>query len=170
MILKLKDGEVKIELFSDIAPSHVERIKTLADDGKYDNVVFHRVIDGFMAQTGDVQFGNSSSEKFNSFSTSDSKSRTLNLSDFNVREAFPLKCSRLISEERRPLEEINAATASACTKSTLPFKNERSENSPGSAMRAPPSMAALIIDLLTARPPWQEISITSSPVKLFGDP
>ncbi len=65
MILKLKDGEVKIELFSDIAPSHVERIKTLADDGKYDNVVFHRVIDGFMAQTGDVQFGNSSSEKFN---------------------------------------------------------------------------------------------------------
>ena len=65
MILKLKDGDVKIELFSDIAPNHVERIKTLAKEGKYDNVVFHRVIDGFMAQTGDVQFGNSSSEKFN---------------------------------------------------------------------------------------------------------
>ena len=65
MILKLKDGDVKIELFSDIAPNHVERIKTLANEGKYDNVVFHRVIDGFMAQTGDVQFGNSSSEKFN---------------------------------------------------------------------------------------------------------
>jgi len=65
MILKLKDGDVKIELFSDIAPNHVERIKTLANQGKYDNVVFHRVIDGFMAQTGDVQFGNSSSEKFN---------------------------------------------------------------------------------------------------------
>ena len=64
MILKLKDGEVKIELFSDVAPNHVERIKTLADEGKYDNVVFHRVIDGFMAQTGDVQFGNSSSDKF----------------------------------------------------------------------------------------------------------
>ena len=64
MILKLKDGEVKIELFSDVAPNHVERIKTLANDGKYDNVVFHRVIEGFMAQTGDVQFGNSSSNTF----------------------------------------------------------------------------------------------------------
>ena len=64
MILKLKDGEVKIELFSDIAPNHVERIKTLANSGKYNDVVFHRVIDGFMAQTGDVQFGNSSSDKF----------------------------------------------------------------------------------------------------------
>jgi len=64
MILKLKNGDVKIELFPDIAPKHVERIKTLADAGKYDNVVFHRVIEGFMAQTGDVQFGNSSSDKF----------------------------------------------------------------------------------------------------------
>ena len=53
MILKLKDGDVKIELYPDVAPKHVERIKKLADDGKYDNVVFHRVIDGFMAQTGD---------------------------------------------------------------------------------------------------------------------
>ena len=64
MILKLKDGDVKIELFQDVAPKHVERIKTLANEGKYDNVVFHRVIEGFMAQTGDVQFGNSSSDKF----------------------------------------------------------------------------------------------------------
>ena len=64
MILKLKDGDVKIELFSDVAPNHVERIKILANQGKYDNVVFHRVIAGFMAQTGDVQFGNSSSDKF----------------------------------------------------------------------------------------------------------
>ena len=64
MILKLKDGDVKIELFTDIAPNHVTRIKKLADEGKYDNVVFHRVIDGFMAQTGDVKFGNSSSETF----------------------------------------------------------------------------------------------------------
>ena len=64
MILKLKDGDVKIELFSDVAPKHVERIKTLANEGKYNNVVFHRVIDGFMAQTGDVQFGNSSSDTF----------------------------------------------------------------------------------------------------------
>ena len=65
MILKLKDGDVKIELFSDVAPKHVERIKKLANEGKYDNVVFHRVIDGFMAQTGDVRFGNSSSDQFN---------------------------------------------------------------------------------------------------------
>jgi len=64
MILKLKDGDVKIELFPDVAPKHVERIKTLANEGKYNNVVFHRVIDGFMAQTGDVQFGNSSSDAF----------------------------------------------------------------------------------------------------------
>ncbi len=65
MILKLKDGDVKIKLFPEVAPKHVERIKKLADEGKYDNVVFHRVIDGFMAQTGDVEFGNSSSTNFN---------------------------------------------------------------------------------------------------------
>ena len=65
MILKLKDGNVEIELYPDIAPNHVERFQTLAKEGKYDGVVFHRVIDGFMAQTGDVQFGNSSSESFN---------------------------------------------------------------------------------------------------------
>ena len=64
MILKLKDGDVKIELFPDVAPNHVKRIKELADNGKYNNVVFHRVIDGFMAQTGDVQFGNSNSDNF----------------------------------------------------------------------------------------------------------
>jgi cyclophilin family peptidyl-prolyl cis-trans isomerase len=64
MILKLKDGDVKIELFPDIAPNHVKRIKELANDGKYNDVVFHRVIDGFMAQTGDVKFGNSSTKDF----------------------------------------------------------------------------------------------------------
>ena len=64
MILKLKDGEVKIELFKDEAPNHVERITKLANDGIYDGVVFHRVIDGFMAQTGDVKFGNSSNENY----------------------------------------------------------------------------------------------------------
>jgi cyclophilin family peptidyl-prolyl cis-trans isomerase len=64
MILKLKDGDVKIELFEDVAPNHVKRIKELANSGKYDNVVFHRVIDGFMAQTGDVKFGNSESGDF----------------------------------------------------------------------------------------------------------
>ena len=58
MILKLKDGDVIIELFNDNAPNHVERFKKLSREKKYDNVVFHRVIDGFMAQTGDVQFGN----------------------------------------------------------------------------------------------------------------
>jgi len=65
MILKLKDGDVKIELFGDVAPNHVKRIKELAADGKYDGVVFHRVIDGFMAQTGDVKFGNSSNDDYN---------------------------------------------------------------------------------------------------------
>ena len=64
MILKLKDGDVKIELFKDVAPNHVERIKKLADDGNYDGVVFHRVIDGFMAQTGDVKFGNTNNNDF----------------------------------------------------------------------------------------------------------
>ena len=64
MILKLKDGEVKIKLFKDVAPNHVERIKKLADDGNYDGVVFHRVIDGFMAQTGDVKFGNTNNNDF----------------------------------------------------------------------------------------------------------
>ena len=64
IIIKLKYGEVKVELFEDVAPNHVKRIKELANAGKYDNVVFHRVIDGFMAQTGDVKFGNSESEDF----------------------------------------------------------------------------------------------------------
>ncbi len=64
MLLKLKDGEVKIEMFPDVAPNHVKRITELANRGAYNNVVFHRVIDGFMAQTGDVKFGNSSSKDF----------------------------------------------------------------------------------------------------------
>ena len=64
MVLKLKDGDVEIELFPDVAPEHVSRIKKLVSEKKYDGVVFHRVIDGFMAQTGDVKFGNSSSDEF----------------------------------------------------------------------------------------------------------
>jgi len=64
MILKLKDGDVIIELFDDIAPNHVERFKKLSKEKKYDGVVFHRVIEGFMAQTGDVQFGNTNLESF----------------------------------------------------------------------------------------------------------
>ena len=59
MILKLSYGDVEIELYPDKAPNHVKRFKDLANSGKYDGVVFHRVIEGFMAQTGDVKFGNS---------------------------------------------------------------------------------------------------------------
>ncbi len=62
--LQLKDGIVKIKTFEDKAPKHVKQIIDLVSEGSYDGVVFHRVIDGFMAQTGDVQFGNSSSDTF----------------------------------------------------------------------------------------------------------
>ncbi|MER8393498.1 peptidylprolyl isomerase [Mesorhizobium sp. M0045] len=58
MIVTLKDGEVTIALRPDLAPKHVAQIKKLVRQGAYDNVAFHRVIDGFMAQTGDVKFGN----------------------------------------------------------------------------------------------------------------
>ena len=64
MILKLKDGNVIIELFNDKAPNHVKRFKQLSKEKKYDGVVFHRVIDGFMAQTGDVEYGNSNLETY----------------------------------------------------------------------------------------------------------
>ena len=57
LILELGDGNVVIALRPDLAPQHVERIKKLVRDGEYDNVAFHRVIEGFMAQTGDVEFG-----------------------------------------------------------------------------------------------------------------
>ena len=57
-IITLKDGDVTIALRPDLAPKHVAQIKKLVRDGAYDNVAFHRVIDGFMAQTGDVKFGN----------------------------------------------------------------------------------------------------------------
>jgi len=58
IIMTLKGGEVVIELLTDIAPKHVERMKALARAKAYDNVCFHRVIEGFMAQTGDVENGN----------------------------------------------------------------------------------------------------------------
>ena len=58
IIIELKDGPVVIELLADVAPKHAARMKELARAGKYDNVAFHRVIDGFMAQTGDVQHAN----------------------------------------------------------------------------------------------------------------
>lgn len=57
LILTLKDGDVTIALRPDLAPKHVAQIKELVREGAYDNVAFHRVIDGFMAQTGDVQYG-----------------------------------------------------------------------------------------------------------------
>jgi len=57
LTIQLKDGPVVVELRPDVAPKHVERIKALAAAGEYDNVAFHRVIEGFMAQTGDVQYG-----------------------------------------------------------------------------------------------------------------
>ena len=56
LIIELRTGEVVIEMLPDVAPGHVARIKELARAGEYDNVAFHRVIEGFMAQTGDVEF------------------------------------------------------------------------------------------------------------------
>ena len=63
--LVLKDGTVVIETRPDLAPKHVAQIKKLVSEGQYDGVVFHRVIEGFMAQTGDVEYGNSSKDSFN---------------------------------------------------------------------------------------------------------
>ena len=63
--MTLKDGVVVIETKPNIAPKHVKQIKQLIEEGQYDGVVFHRVIEGFMAQTGDVEFGNSSNDSFN---------------------------------------------------------------------------------------------------------
>ena len=65
MIMKLKNGSVEIELYPEIAPGHVKRFTELVEQKKYDGVVFHRVIDGFMAQTGDVKYGNSTNDNFN---------------------------------------------------------------------------------------------------------
>lgn len=62
ILMELKDGTVTIELLPDVAPKHTERMKELARAGAYDNVVFHRVIEGFMAQTGDVANGNVAKE------------------------------------------------------------------------------------------------------------
>ena len=65
IIMTLKDGDVVIALLPDVAPKHTERMKALARAGAYDGVVFHRVIEGFMAQTGDVENGNVGSPSFN---------------------------------------------------------------------------------------------------------
>ena len=63
--MTLKDGVVILETRPDLAPQHVTQIKKLINDGKYNGVVFHRVIEGFMAQTGDVEYGNSTNDNFN---------------------------------------------------------------------------------------------------------
>ena len=65
LVLTLKDGDVTIRLRPDLAPKHVAQIEKLTKEGAYDNVVFHRVIPGFMAQTGDVKFGKKGSPEFN---------------------------------------------------------------------------------------------------------
>ncbi len=64
LLMKLKDGTVTIRLRPDLAPNHVKRLKELTREGKYDGVVFHRVIGGFMAQTGDVEFGKTGAPGF----------------------------------------------------------------------------------------------------------
>ncbi|MDA7424651.1 peptidylprolyl isomerase [Thalassococcus lentus] len=65
ILMELKDGTVTIELLADVAPQHAARMKELARSGQYDGVVFHRVIEGFMAQTGDVAHGNADGDSFN---------------------------------------------------------------------------------------------------------
>ncbi|WP_332065476.1 peptidylprolyl isomerase [Bartonella sp. CB189] len=65
LIFETTKGRVVIELFADLAPYHVARVKELVREGAYDNVIFHRVIDGFMAQTGDVKFGKKGGTDFN---------------------------------------------------------------------------------------------------------
>jgi cyclophilin family peptidyl-prolyl cis-trans isomerase len=64
LVIETTKGNVVIAMRPDLAPGHVDHIKKLAREGAYDGVVFHRVIDGFMAQTGDVQFGKSDAESF----------------------------------------------------------------------------------------------------------
>ncbi|WP_105415791.1 MULTISPECIES: peptidylprolyl isomerase [Neorhizobium] len=65
LTIELKDGPVLIQLMPEVAPKHVAQMKALATKGEYDNVVFHRVINGFMAQTGDVEFGKQGGKSFN---------------------------------------------------------------------------------------------------------
>ncbi|WP_375701284.1 peptidylprolyl isomerase [Bartonella sp. AA81SXKL] len=64
LVLSLNNGDVVIRLRPDLAPKHVAQIKRLTEEGAYNNVVFHRVIPGFMVQTGDVEFGKKGSRDF----------------------------------------------------------------------------------------------------------
>jgi len=73
LYIDLKDGRVVIEMLPDVAPKHVERIKTLARQKFYDNVVFHRVIDGFMVQTGDPEGTGMGGSKYNDLKAEFSK-------------------------------------------------------------------------------------------------
>ena len=97
LVIELKDGKVVIELFRDDAPKHVERITKLASEGKYDGVVFHRVIEGFMAQTGDVEFGNSENFKANRVGTGGSDLPDLE-AEFNDRNHVKGTCSMARSQ------------------------------------------------------------------------
>ena len=92
LLIDLKDGQVVIELFSEDAPNHVERIKKLAQEGKYDGVAFHRVIDGFMAQTGDVEFGNEKDFNAGRVGTGGSDLEDL-MEEFNSRKHVRGTCS-----------------------------------------------------------------------------
>lgn len=78
-------GSVEIELFSEIAPKHVERVKILATMGAYNDVVFHRVIEGFMAQTGDVQFGKNGSSDLGNAGRGSSKLPNLTAEFSNLK-------------------------------------------------------------------------------------
>ena len=92
LTIELKDGDVVIELYPEDAPKHVERIKKLASEGKYDGVAFHRVIEGFMAQTGDVEFGNK--KDFNSGRVGTGGSEMPDLpAEFNSRKHVKGTCS-----------------------------------------------------------------------------
>ncbi len=92
LTIELKDGPVVIELFPEVAPNHVKRIKELAKAGKYDGVAFHRVMDGFMAQTGDVQFGNS--KKYNEDKVGQGGSEKPDLkAEFNKKKHVRGTCS-----------------------------------------------------------------------------
>ena len=92
LTIELKDGPVLIELYPDKAPGHVKRIKKLAGDGKYDGVAFHRVIDGFMAQTGDVKYGNSKDYDEDDVGTGGSDKPDLK-AEFNDRKHVRGTCS-----------------------------------------------------------------------------
>ena len=92
LTIELKDGPVEIELFPEDAPNHVKRIKELANEGKYDGVAFHRVMDGFMAQTGDVKFGNSKDYDDDSVGTGGSDKPDLK-AEFNERKHVRGTCS-----------------------------------------------------------------------------